>query len=254
MREIHYTPGRYVWHELVTADVEAARRFYGELAGWQVDPKCVDGLPPYFHLTKNGHTVGGLVLRPGPHVPPHMLGYVSVLDVEGAIERAREHRAAVLVPPMQTALGRAAVIQNPQGAVVGLCRRASGDTVESDEPPATGRFCWSQLRSSDAESAANFYGKVLGWERAPLPASRDLSAFTQGGRTIAGLLQAPQGTFAQWLIHVSVESLERSRAVAKQLGGTIMVERIAHPGIGQVSVIQDNAGTILALFEAEAAG
>ena len=254
MREIHYTPGRFVWHELVTADVEAARRFYGELAGWQVDPKCVDGLPPYFHLTKNGQTVGGLVLRPGPHVPPHMLGYVSVLDVEGAIERAREHRAAVLVPPMQTALGRAAVIQDPQGAVVGLCRRATGDTMELDQPQATGTFCWSQLRSSDAESAANYYGKVLGWERAPLPASRDLSAFTQGGRTIAGLLQAPQGTFAQWLIHVSVENLERSRAIAKQLGGTIMVERIAHAGIGQVSVIQDNAGTILALFEAEAAG
>jgi predicted enzyme related to lactoylglutathione lyase len=219
--------------------------------GWQVEPKCLDGLPPYFHLTKNGHTVGGLVLRPGPHVPPHFLGFVSVLDVEGAIERAREHRAAVLVPAMQTALGRAAVIQDPQGAVVGLCRRASGDTTDGDRR-ASGVFCWSQLRSSDADSAANFYGKVLGWQRVSLPAKGDLSAFMQDDRTIAGLLQAPQGTFAQWLIHVSVESLERSRAIAKGLGGTIMVERIAHPGLGHVSVIQDNVGTILALFEAEA--
>lgn len=250
MREIHYTPGRFVWHELVTPDVEAARRFYGELAGWQVEPKCEDGVPPYFHLTKNSHAVGGLVLRPGPHVPPHMLGYVSVLDVEGAIQRAREHRAAVLVPPMQTALGRAAVVQDPQGAVIGLCRRADGDTLESkSEPPAIGTFCWSQLRSSDADSASNFYGKVLGWQRAPLPGSRDLSAFTQGGGTIAGLLQAPQGTFAHWLIHVSVDDLERSRAIAKRLGGTILVERIVHPGIGHVSVIQDNVGSILALFE-----
>jgi predicted enzyme related to lactoylglutathione lyase len=253
MREIHYTPGRFVWHEVVTADVEAARRFYGELVGWQVEPRCLEGLPPYFHLTQNGQTVGGLVLRPGPHVPPHLLGYVSVLDVDGAVERAREHRAAVLVPPMQTALGRAAVIQDPQGAVVGLCRRASGDTTQSDPLPATSTFCWSQLRSSDAQSAAAYYGKLLGWQRTPLPDAGDLSAFTQDGRTIAGLLQAPQGTFAQWLIHVSVESLERSRAVAKQLGGTIMVERIAHPGIGQSSVIQDNGGTILALFEAESA-
>lgn len=253
MQEIHYTPGRFVWHEIVTSDVEAARHFYGELAGWQVEPIHVAGAPPYAHLTKNGQTVGGLVLRPGPHVPPHVLGYVSVLDVEGAIERAREHRAAVLVPPMFTAFGRAAVLQDPQGAVLGVCRRTQGDPIDSDRAAETGTFSWCQLNSSDAASAASFYGKVLGWQRTPSPGMKDLSAFTQGARPAAGLMQAPQGTFANWLTYVSVDQLDRARAIAKQLGGTIVVERIALTGIGQISVIQDNVGSIVALFEAEAA-
>lgn len=249
MREIHYTPGRFVWHELVTSDVEAARRFYGELVGWQLDPQEVAGLPTYYHLTKNGQTVGGLVQRPGPHVPPHVLGYVSVLDVEGAIERAREHRAAVLVPPMPTGFGRAAVLQDPQGAVIGLCRRTGGDPYESSRELSAGKFCWTMLTSSDATNAASFYGKVMAWDRAPQPGVRNLCAFTQGGRPIGGLMQAAQGTFAHWLVHVSVENLERARAIAKQLGGTIMVERVVLDGLGQLSVIQDNVGSIVALFE-----
>jgi predicted enzyme related to lactoylglutathione lyase len=251
MQEIHYTPGRFVWHEIVTSDVEAARRFYGELAGWQIEPVEVPGTLPYAHLTKNGQTVAGLVRRPGPHVPPHVLGYVSVLDVDGAIERAREHRAAVLVPPMQTAFGRAAVLQDQQGAVIGLCRRTQGDPTEGDRALHAGTFAWSQLNSSDADSAAAFYGKVLGWQRVPQGGVRDLSAFTQSGRSAAGLLQAPQGTFAHWLSYVTVEHIDRARTIAKQLGGVIVVEQIAFAGIGQISIIQDNVGTIVALFEAE---
>ena len=28
------TPGRFVWYDLVTNDIPAARAFYGELFGW----------------------------------------------------------------------------------------------------------------------------------------------------------------------------------------------------------------------------
>ena len=250
MREIHYTPGRFVWHELVTSDVESARRFYGELVGWQVDTPARQADQPYAYLTKNGYKVGGIVLRPGPHVPPHVLGFVSVLDVDGTIERAREHRAAVLVPPMQTQFGRAAVVQDPQGASLGVCRAADGDGAEHHRPQY-GSFCWDQLNTSDAENAASFYTKVFMWQREHVLGARDLSAFTHGARPLAGLMQAPQGTFAQWFAHLSVERLDRARAVVKQLGGVIMVETIDVPGKGQLSVVQDNVGTILSLFEAQ---
>lgn len=250
MREIHYRPGRIVWHELITPDVEAARLFYGELVGWQIDTPGRDGSQPYAFLTKNGHKVGGVVLRPGPHVPPHVLGFVSVLDVEGTIERARERRAAVLVPPMQTQLARAAVVQDPQGASIGICRASNGDPAESQRAQV-GSFCWDQLNTSDAENANSFYSKVFAWQREPEPGKRDLSVFVHGGKPLAGLLQAPQGTFAQWLAYLSVERLDRARVLVKQLGGTIVVDALALAGTGQACVIQDNVGTILALIEAQ---
>lgn len=250
MQEIHYTPGRFVWHELVTVDVEAARRFYGELAGWQIDTPQRSFMESYAYLTKNGQKIGGVILRPGPHVPPHVLGFVSVLDVDGTLERAREHRAAVLVPPMESQFGRAAVLQDPQGASLGVCRALHGDAPEGARPEL-GAFCWNQLNTSDANNAASFYCKVFPWQREPRAGLPDLSAFTQSARPIAGLMQAPQGTFAQWLVYLSVERLEHARALVKQLGGTIVSETISIAGVGQICVIQDNVGTILALFEAQ---
>lgn len=245
MRQIHYTPGRFVWHELVTSDVEAARRFYGELLGWQVEHGD-NGARPYRYLTKNGQRVGGLVLRPGPHVPPHVLGYISVLDFEGTLARAKEHRAAVLVPPADTPIGRTAVLQDPQGAIFGLCRAEDGDAPEGARPSSCA-FAWNQLDSSDAERAAAFYGSVLRWERAPA-SEPSLSTFTQGELAIAGLRQAPQGTFASWLVHISVDDLRSARARARELGATIMIETIVHADLGELCVLHDDLGAIFGLL------
>jgi len=248
MRQIHYTPGRFVWHELVTSDVDSARRFYGELLGWQVERACEDDRP-YNYLTRNGHRIGGLVQRPGPHVPPHLLGYVSVLDFEGTLERAREHRAAVLAPPADTPIGRTAVLQDPQGAIFALCRAQHGDSLHAAAQPERARLAWDQLDSSDAERAAAFYGNVIGWQRAPRPGDPSLSTFTHNAFAVAGLRQAPQGTFASWLVHVRVDDLRRARARARELGGTILIETIVHAGLGELCVLHDKLGAIFGLFE-----
>ena len=34
--------GRFVWHDLLTKDVSAARRFYGELFGWRFEDIWLD--------------------------------------------------------------------------------------------------------------------------------------------------------------------------------------------------------------------
>lgn len=242
MREIHRTPGRFVWHELVTSDVDASQRFYGELLGWQVEH---DGASEraYAYMTKNGQRMCGLVQRPGPHVPPHVLGFVSVADVADTLARAREHRAAVLVPPMRTPIGQAAVLQDPQGAALGVCRADAGDDGEHDA------FAWQHLSTSDPERAAHFYANVLAWRDAPHAHAAELRAFALGEQPVAGLIQAPQGTFAHWLYCVGVEQLGEAREAIKQLGGAVVRESISLTALGELSVIQDSVGTILGLFE-----
>jgi len=247
MQQTHYTPGRFVWHELVTSDIEAARRFYGELVGWHFERDC-SAPQPYMHLTQNGQRVGAMVQRPGPHVPPHVLGFVSVLDLDGVLEHARTHRAAVLVPPLHTPIGPAAVLQDPQGAVLGLCRAIDG-AAPVPQTPQVGSFCWSQLNTSDAQRAAAFYSNVFSWHNDPHDAIEGRSAFTQGTRRLAGLVQATQGTFAHWLTYLSVDNLERARVLTRQLGGSIMIETTDLAGIGQAVVVQDSVGTIIGLVE-----
>ena len=32
-----YHPGKFVWHDLMTTDVPAVKKFYGDLFGWEFD-------------------------------------------------------------------------------------------------------------------------------------------------------------------------------------------------------------------------
>ena len=62
--------GKFVWHDLITEDPEACRRFYGALLGWEFeDTHRAD--KPYIVARAGGHYVAGIVAGasgcdPGP--------------------------------------------------------------------------------------------------------------------------------------------------------------------------------------------
>src|ERR1043165_4104975 len=51
-------PGRFIWNELGTTDVEGAKRFYTRLAPWRTRPWDEDG--GYTLIENNGADVGGI--------------------------------------------------------------------------------------------------------------------------------------------------------------------------------------------------
>ena len=73
------------------------------------------------------------------HLPESTwLGYVSVPDVDAAAAAFKEKGGNVLKEPFDVAsLARAAVVTDPQQALLGLIRIARGDPP--DAPPAPGR-------------------------------------------------------------------------------------------------------------------
>jgi predicted enzyme related to lactoylglutathione lyase len=155
---------------------------------------------------------------------------------------------------MQLPPGKLAVLQDPTGAMLAVWNGAEGDPPEVTAPaawpaPALGMFCWDQLNTSDADGSSAFYERVFGWQREPFAASEGLSMLMRGDRRAGSVMQAPQGTFAHWLSYIVVDQLSNARARTKQLGGQVMTDHVAVPGIGAFCVIQDSLGTILALFE-----
>jgi hypothetical protein len=53
--------GRFVWHDLLTKDVSAAKRFYGELLGWRFED-TKRGDRPYVVARSGGTLVAGGVM------------------------------------------------------------------------------------------------------------------------------------------------------------------------------------------------
>jgi predicted enzyme related to lactoylglutathione lyase len=115
------THGAFSWNELTTTDPAAAAAFYSALFGWSV--KEMGAEMGGYRVVNVGDTgVGGIMQCPeGQPIPPHWGAYVTVDNVEQTIAKCGELGGKVVVPPMDIPnVGRMAVLQDPQGAVVNV--------------------------------------------------------------------------------------------------------------------------------------
>jgi uncharacterized protein len=118
------THGAFSWNELMTTDPDAARRFYTELFGWTFETmNMANGA---YHAAKVGDTsVGGIMAMPpepkAGGMPPNWGSYVTVDDVDATVAQVGRLGGKLLVPATDIpAVGRFAVIQDPQGAALNV--------------------------------------------------------------------------------------------------------------------------------------
>jgi len=246
-----YTPGRFVWHELMTPDVEKSQGFYAELLAWTYQKMPMPGMD-YTIALAGGTGIGGIMplsALPMPGVPPHWLGYVSA-EADAAATATKKAGGHVLQEPFDVPeVGRIAILQDPTGAVWATYRGLKGDDSEP-ERPGLGTFCWDQLNTTEPAKASAFYASVLGWKTRPFGSGPDLQLFQrEGDKDTASLMKAPAGVPSHWLSYVVVGKLADSRARAVRLGAQVHLEHLAVPGIGSISVIADPTGAAIGLFE-----
>lgn len=122
-------PGEFSWHELYTTDHKAAFEFYRQIAGWEhLGAVDLGPIGEYLLWGKNGQPLGGMMTTPpgmktpdGGAVPPSWMYYLSVEDLDAALERAKAGKATVLNGPMEVPGGQRVVqLLDPQGAAFAL--------------------------------------------------------------------------------------------------------------------------------------
>ena len=125
--DVFSTHGAFSWSELMTNDVEGARRFYGNLFGWGT--KTMD-MPngPYTTCQVGESSVAGIMKIPAEAaaMPPQWGVYVTVDDVEATVAKAVSLGGKVVMPPWDVPnVGRMAVIEDPQGASLSIIKYAA---------------------------------------------------------------------------------------------------------------------------------
>jgi predicted enzyme related to lactoylglutathione lyase len=112
--------GKFSWNELLTTDPEGAKEFYGKLFGWTTQDWPMDGFN--YAIVKAGDTdVGGIMPIPpqATGTPPIWGAYVTVDDIDATAALAEKLGGKVCIPPTDIpTVGRFAVIQDPQGAML----------------------------------------------------------------------------------------------------------------------------------------
>src|SRR5262245_59730434 len=161
--------GRFVWYELMTTDMEAAKAFYAKVVGWGTLDASMPGMA-YTLFTAGGTSISGLMDLPedarAMGFRPSWLGYVGVNDVDGAADRIKELGGAVHVPPKEIPnISRFSVAVDPQMATIALFKWLNPSQEQRAELGAPGRVGWHELLAADWEKAFTFYRELFGWQK-----------------------------------------------------------------------------------------
>jgi predicted enzyme related to lactoylglutathione lyase len=114
--------GAFSWCELLTSDASEAKKFYGELFNWTLEPAPIADRE-YTLVKAGGEQMGGIMKIPPAceGMPANWGVYVTVDDVDASAKLAVELGGKVCMPPQDIPeVGRFCVLQDPQGAVVSI--------------------------------------------------------------------------------------------------------------------------------------
>ena len=110
-------PGSVVWNEAMVADLDAGRRFYGEVFGYTFDP--IEEGVPYDTISLAGRAVGGIGSNAlaGPGIEPHWRSYFTVEDAAASCARVVELGGKIVAEPWPTPFGAMAAVSGPDDEV-----------------------------------------------------------------------------------------------------------------------------------------
>jgi predicted enzyme related to lactoylglutathione lyase len=119
-------PYSLTWNELITPDLEAAKKFYADLFDWNGTPfEMGSDAPPYTVWMLDDNGIGGAMPPPMEGMPPCWVVYFAVADCDDTVAKAKELGASVLVEPLDIPeVGRMAALVDPQGAAFSVIKNA----------------------------------------------------------------------------------------------------------------------------------
>ena len=244
--------GQFVWYELTTPDVDAARKFYPPITGWGTQQFDKD----YTMWTTGGAPFAG-IFRLGPEqqakgIPPNWMPYIEAGNVDDTARKVTSLGGTVVVPPTDIpGTGRFAVVRDPQGATFGLYKSLNASRAW-DGTPTLGRFSWHELMTTDYKKAFDFYRQLFGWEKTgemDMGGGNPYFMYGVKGKMYGGMFTRPPemaGMSPFWMIYVNVKDVKKAVATATKAGAWVKQPPMEVPG-GMIAILGDPQGAAFAV-------
>lgn len=241
--------GKFVWHDLLTADIAAAKRFYGGLFEWTFQ----EGEDPgYVVILNRSRPIGGIVIVESPKNSGRKgrwLASLSVKDVDQAAEFVRTSGGLIHEQPKTIPeRGRLAIVSDPQDAQLVLLHAASGDPP--DGPLAMYEWMWDELWTHQKEQAIEFYSLLAGYTHELIrdESGRGYDLLKTGTHPRAGIaVISVENVRPMWLPYIRVPDPNQMAERVEELGGRVIVAPSAAIENGSVAIAQDPDGGLFAM-------
>ncbi|MFI6936646.1 VOC family protein [Streptomyces sp. NPDC050287] len=235
-RASRYGEGVPCWVDAQLPDVEAGKRFYGELFGWTFE----EAYGGSTWALRNGEPVAALARKADGRLPTVWTAYFATPDIEGLADRVWAAGGQVVTAPVPVGdLGRAALVTDSEGAVFGLWQPGTHSGFGRRHEPGT--FAWAELYVRDTDAADTFYGGLFHEALFGPEARPDF------GRALVSDV-FPAEMPPHFLVHFAVADRDAVLGTVHRLGGRVQAP-LFEASYGKVAVVTDNQGASFALLE-----
>jgi uncharacterized protein len=245
-----HRPGVFTWLELRTNDVAKTARILGEVVGWNISsmPMPPEAGGAYtLASTKSGAVAGIVPLAKGQQ--PHAIAYVSVDDVDAALQRVVKAGGKALGAAFDVpTIGRMAEVSDPDGAAFFLFKSENGDP---ELAPANGNVLWNELWATNEKKSLAFLTSVIGYavEAMDMGGTTYHVLKTKAGAQASGVMKSPVAEMpAHFLQYLHVDDVEAACARAKKHGCAIDGDVQDVPGIGRFAFVRTDEGLRFAVM------
>lgn len=245
--------GEFVWYDLITSNVDSAKKFYGELFNWEFEAAGKDATA-YTIIKAEGVPIGGIIYSEKAKEinGEQWLSYLSVADVDRAVNVTKKRGGSVLVEAFEfEARGRTAVVKDPQGALVVLFKSYVGDPpIQTLEEKLNHTWIWIELFTNDIEASSAFYEQIAGYSIKKYDSGVNVPyyIFGIGERPFAGMLTIPwKNVKPNWLPYIKVKDPVAIAKKVESLGGAVILAPDKQVRNGSVAIVADPTGAVVAI-------
>jgi predicted enzyme related to lactoylglutathione lyase len=252
--------GHFIWYELMSPDIAAAKRFYGEVVGWTAQDMPMPDMT-YTLFNVSGAGVAGAMALTAENkvqgIPPNWTGYVCVDDCDAAAAKAKSLGGSVMREPFDIpGVGRIAIIADPHGAVIAIMK----PVPPSDARPKGGRGfpghgAWHELMAGDATTDIPFYQSLFGWTETGRHEMGPMGVYHLFGNTdgqVGGMMtKPPQVPVACWNYYFEVADINAAAERVKTAGGTVRMGPMEVPDGSWIVQAVDPQGANFALVKSK---
>ena len=251
-----FVEGVPCWIDAQLPDVEAGKRFYGELFGWTFEPfdkaeepgpspaSAAYATPGVYagsvRARLDAEPVAALVPKRDGRMPTVWTVYFATPDAYGLADRIRKAGGQVITAPVPVGpYATVGLAADPEGAVFGLWEGGTHPGFARRHGP--GSFGWVELYARDTAVADSFYSGLFHDALFGPGVRRDF------GRAHIGdvfLAEMPP----HFLVHFGVADCETVLGAVVRLGGRVQAPPF-DTSYGRVAVVSDNQGASFALLQ-----
>lgn len=248
-------PGKIVWHDLFTHDLESSSRFYQELFGWSfVD--SLSGNAKVKHIFSGDNHIGNVIeIKPltTNTSESQWLNYMSVEDIDEATKRVEDNNGIIQIPVRELPQrGSVAVCLDSQKAVFAIIRPNKGESLA--EQKELNSWLGSELWTNDLTGAQTFYGNLVGYNMQTITMRNGESyqVFMGDGKARAGIVKIPfDDVQPNWVPYIAVKDAMAVTEKAVQLGGHLLTEVDRDLPENAAVIIADSSGAVFGIQQVE---